>query len=347
MDLKRFDWNFFLKKETRLYRHLVFWTLVVLWHLIFITHPKDLSTPELICRILQLTLKLAIPGYINNYLVLPFFRKKKIVIGVILFITEIVVLTFLVPLVLELIRQFFVVFFHIESWIEWNSESFTFNIIAYVMLASIFKYAKDSLVHSKEQKEAELRHLKNQLNPHFLFNTLNNLYGLAVNKSNKLPPLMLQLSELLRYSVYDTQQTLVPLEKELSYLKNYVEFEKIRLNENVTINFDYSGDFSNVSIAPLILIVFIENSFKHVSYKRKEQGLVGISLSLHDNDLYFSTNNSLDPILFEEQKNNREHGVGLKNVKKRLDILYAQKYQIKIDHQPNYYDIQLKIDLGK
>ena len=211
-------------------------------------------------------------------------------------------------------------------------------------MASVFKYAKDSWLRSKEQKETELRHLKSQLNPHFLFNTLNNLYGLAVVKSDKLPPLMLKLSELLRYSVYDTEQTFVQLEKELTYLKNYVELEKIRLNEDVTIEFNQSGDFSNQQIAPLLLIVFVENSFKHFSYKRNESGFIIINLSNRENILSLSIKNSIDSTIYAENKKSK--GIGLSNVQKRLNMLYPKKHQLEIRHESDFYEVYLKIDLS-
>ena len=346
MTLKKFDWSIILNEENRLYRHLFFWMMVTLWPIVFKAHPKNLTGAELACNLLQGNLQLAIPAYINNYLVLPFFKNKRIAIGIILFISQIVLMSFLLPVILDMvIPQLFVKLYNIQYWNNWGEEHLNYKIVATVMLASIFKYAKDSFVRSKEQKETELRHLKNQLNPHFLFNTLNNLYGLATVKSDKLPPLMLKLSELLRYSVYDTEQTFVQLEKELVYLENYVELEKIRLNKGVNIEFNQSGDFSNKHIAPLMLIVFIENGFKHFSNKRNEQGFIKINLSVHENVLNLFVKNSIDPALYEENKKN--NGIGLANVRKRLNMIYPNTYKLEINHQPNFYEVHLKIELSK
>lgn len=344
MKARKLNWILLLNKEYRLYRHLLFWALVILWSVVFKQYPQHFNYIEIVCFMAQWILTIATPAYINNYLVLPFFNNKKFIIAITLFIVQIVLLSLLLPVLCDLIQQLFMKLFQIQKCIDWHTEHLAFKIIGYVAMASIFKYAKDSLLRSQEQKETELRHLKSQLNPHFLFNTLNNLYGLAAVKSDKLPPLMLKLSELLRYSVYDTEQTFVQLEKELTYLKNYVELEKIRLNEGVTIEFNQSGDFSNQQIAPLMLIVFVENSFKHFSYKRNESGFININLNIHENILSMSINNSIDSSLYAEIKKGK--GIGLSNVQKRLNMLYPKKHYLEIIHQPNFYEIHLKIDLS-
>jgi len=331
MILKKLNWTLLLNKENRLCRHLLFWVIIIIWCIVFKQYPGNFNYAEITCFILQWILTMAIPAYINNYLVLPFFSIKKTTIASVLFIAQLVLLPLLLPVLCDLIQQLFVKLFNIHCWIDWNTEHLSFKIIGYVAMASVFKYAKDSWLRSKEQKETELRHLKSQLNPHFLFNTLNNLYGLAVVKSDKLPPLMLKLSELLRYSVYDTEQT-------------FVQLEKIRLNEDVTIEFNQSGDFSNQQIAPLLLIVFVENSFKHFSYKRNESGFIIINLSNRENILSLSIKNSIDSTIYAENKKSK--GIGLSNVQKRLNMLYPKKHQLEITNESKFYEIHLNIDLS-
>lgn len=346
MNLKKLDWTIFLNKENRLYRHLFFWLMVTLWPVIFKAYPKNLTSAELACNLLQGNLQLAIPAYINNYLVLPFFKNKKIRIGIILFISQIVLMAFLLPVILDVfIPGLFVKLFNIQHWNIWGEEHLNYKIVGFVIMASVFKYAKDSFVRSKEQNETELRHLKNQLNPHFLFNTLNNLYGLAVGKSDKLPPLMIQLSELLRYSVYETEHKFVPLEKELTYMENYIKLEEIRLNEDVHINFNQSGDFTGKQIAPLVLIVFIENSFKHYSHKMNQDGYINIKLEIQNNKLLLNVKNSLDSSLYDDVKCKK--GIGLINVQKRLDMLYPNNYKLKLNHKPDFYEVCFKLYLNK
>jgi LytS/YehU family sensor histidine kinase len=203
----------------------------------------------------------------------------------------------------------------------------------------------DRLILEKEQKENELRHLKAQLNPHFLFNTLNNLYGLSVAGSKKLPDLMLKLSELLRYSLYDTNQHYVELQKELHYISNYVELERIRLSEKMDIVLEISGDLSERFIAPLLLIVFIENSFKHFSAARNQQAFVHISVKVQDDVLHMKAGNSVDPG-YVPKKEVSKGGIGLKNVEQRLDLIYPQKHTLVIRKEPAYFETDLTINLN-
>ncbi len=195
--------------------------------------------------------------------------------------------------------------------------------------------------------EAEYKLLKDQINPHFLFNTMNNFYGLAVTNSKKLPDLMIRLSDLLRYSLYETQQEKVPLSDELAYLKNYIELEKIRLEENLQIEFN--ADVKNAEkfqIAPLLFIIFIENAFKHAKNAIDESVFISVNVTVSDNG-----------ILTLNVKNNyntnaqngftTEKGIGLENAKKRLSVIYPDGKHILAIHQDDkFYNVELMIHLN-
>src|SRR5688500_9150767 len=188
----------------------------------------------------------------------------------------------------------------------------------------VFKYLKDNFIkqyyqnqQQKLQLHFELENLKGQISPHFLFNTMNNFYGLAVDNSKKLPDLMIRLSDLLRYSLYETKQEKVPLNDEINYLKNYIELEKIRLESNLDLEFNV--DVQNpekYQIAPLLFIVFIENAFKHAKNIVNEPIFISINLAVSE-----------DGVLTLNLKNNynanaqntsiTENGIGLENVRKR------------------------------
>jgi LytS/YehU family sensor histidine kinase len=157
---------------------------------------------------------------------------------------------------------------------------------------------------------------------------------------------MLKLSALLRYSLYDTNQHYVPLQKELNYITNYVALERIRLNDRADIVLDMPGDFSDRYIAPLLLIIFIENSFKHFSAPRKQQGFVHISLTLQDHLLQMKTRNSIDPDYPLPVKNKEKGGLGLNNVRQRLTLIYPQKHTLVIKREPEYFEVDLQIDLS-
>ena len=335
--------NFFFKKENAIYQHILFWVLVVLVFVIFKEYPAYLKNYEIACFIIQFLGLMAIPGYVHNIFILPLFKKKKFGLGLILFVTEVLVLTLILPYIFNGVAQLFVALFNIKQWVRWENENISFNIIGFIVMASVINIARERILLQKEQKEAELKQLKEQLNPHFLFNTLNNLYGLSVVKSEKLPALMLKLSDLLRYSLYETNHTMVSLEKELAYINNYIELEKIRLEERTTITLDISGDFNDHSLAPLLLIVFIENSFKHHSSKRNEKGFIKISFHANEEVFEMSLINSLDPSVIPVPTEKKAGGIGLSNAKKRLDLIYGEKYTLTFERKPEFYKVDLKI----
>lgn len=275
--------------------------------------------------------------YVTNYFILPFFNKKKIVFFVLLLLNAVV---------FTIIPVFFI---SISIQKEISIEVF-FNLYGFILLAMIFgmaiKIARDSFKRRQEEKEAELKLLKAQLNPHFLFNTLNNLYGLSVVKSDKLPGLMLKLSDLLRYSLYETKEIVVPLEKEIKYLENYISLEKIRLEEQAEINFSIRGDITGKQIAPMLLIVFVENAFKHLSTVNKEISKVSVTIHSTENGFAFLCENSYEKVSLKE--NNLEKGksgIGLINAKKRLNLIYPNLHNLIITKGNGNFLVDLKLTL--
>jgi LytS/YehU family sensor histidine kinase len=259
---------------------------------------------------------------------------------------QVVVLIYLLPYILNGVGLFFTALIPSQDRIDWRNEHIGFSVIAFTVVATVFKIAIDKILVDKERKENELRHLKAQLNPHFLFNTLNNLYGLSVAESKKLPDLMLKLSGLLRYSLYDTSQNYVPLQKELDYITNYVELERIRLSDKTQIDMDIEGDTKELYIAPLLLIVFIENCFKHFSAARDQQGFVHIYFSMQDGQLHMNVKNSLDPSYVPMKNKQYKGGIGLNNVQQRLNLVYPQQHTLKTTRTPECFEVDLQIDLN-
>ena len=343
--MKRFDWTRLFTKPAKVYTQLAFWSIVFCLYIVLKEYPERLSGWALICLVLQETLELAIPSYSQNLLVLPFFQRGKWLLGGLLYLVQVLLLIYLIPYLLNAVGLVFHTLFHVQDIVDWRNEHITFSVIAFTVVATFFKIGLDRLILDKEQKENELRHLKAQLNPHFLFNTLNNLYGLSVAESKKLPDLMLKLSELLRYSLYDTIQNYVALEKELNYISNYVELERIRLSEKTDIVLEMTGDFSEQYIAPLMLIVFIENSFKHFSIARDRQAFVHISIDLMNDVLHMKTSNSVDLDYVPQRKVSRG-GIGLKNVRQRLDLIYPRKHTLAIRQEIAHFEVELTINLS-
>ena len=194
-----------------------------------------------------------------------------------------------------------------------------------------------------EQSQNELQLLQSQLSPHFLFNTLNNLYGLSIAEPGKVPPLILQLSDLLRYSIYEAKELWVPLADELVYIHNYIEFERIRLGERLDLTLAMEHVPPNLKIAPMLLIVFVENAFKHSKNTTDPKIKIEIELKLWGNAVLFSIKNTYDTDQKLNNEMNKHSGLGLENVMKRLQLLYPETHELSIDSQDGWYKVMLQL----
>nr|WP_273569082.1 histidine kinase [Maribacter sp. Hal144] len=189
---------------------------------------------------------------------------------------------------------------------------------------------------------AELTALKNQLNPHFLFNTLNNLYALTLDKSDRAPEVIERLSDILDYILYRCKENYVPINKEIELIENYLSLEKIRYGERVAIKFEHQNE-NDVKVAPLLLLTFVENAFKHGVSQELGQAKIEIFLNIKNSNIIFSIFNSKPNIPEEIQPKNEEH-LGLKNVKKQLELLYPNSYDLQITEKEDSYSVMLKLN---
>lgn len=213
------------------------------------------------------------------------------------------------------------------------------------MLMTFINMSQDQLQEAKRNSvnsQAELQLLQSQLSPHFLFNTLNNLYGISMTRHEAIPGLLLKLAELLRYSVYEAKEPFVLLKDEIAYINNYIEFEKIRLGERLAINTSLVEFDPAFKIAPMLLIVFIENAFKYARNSTDQNIYVDIELKTWANSILFSVKNSYQ---LNEQTTiqDKYKGFGLANAKKRLDLLYPNRYDLKIDYKDSLFEIMLQL----
>jgi hypothetical protein len=210
----------------------------------------------------------------------------------------------------------------------------------------IQKELKDAQIKA-EQKESEFNILQSQLSPHFLFNVLNNLYGISIEDHQRIPPLLLKLSQLLRYSVYGTKKTtLVPLIEELEYIKNYIEFEQIRISDRLKLKTDIAKiRNTNIKIAPQVLIVFIENAFKHSKNTLSREIEIEIALKITGNFICLQVTNSYHAEKNADNVINENSGLGLINTIKRLDLLYENDYELKRKEENGQYRIDLRLKL--
>lgn len=172
---------------------------------------------------------------------------------------------------------------------------------------------------------------------------MNNLYGISLTQHEKIPNLLLKLSELLRYSVYETSQPFILLREEIQYINNYISFEKIRIGERLNLKTDI-GEVGcrKINIAPMLLIVFIENAFKHSKNSLDKTIFIDISLKIIGDNIVFTISNSCSS-LKEDSIVNKDGGLGLENVKRRLELLYADEYSLREESSNNYYSVTLQL----
>jgi len=193
--------------------------------------------------------------------------------------------------------------------------------------------------------KAELDSLKSQINPHFLFNSLNNIYSHALLESKETPALILKLSGLLNYIIYECQDEQVTLEKELDFLKNYIDLEKVRIDESVEVTLEADVSDSLVSVAPLLFVPLVENAFKHGVNLSTGEPYIRVKLSLSDDHiLSFSCENLKDTY---PSDNSRNGGIGLENVQKRLELIYPGKHGFTIDAEGDVYKVTVQVQLGE
>lgn len=194
----------------------------------------------------------------------------------------------------------------------------------------------------KEKLNTELQLLKAQLHPHFLFNTLNNLYSLVYEKSDKAPKMLMRLSGLLSYVLYECKANEVLLSKEIDIIKDYVALEKERYGDRLDVSFNFSGDIEDKMIAPMLFQPFIENAFKHGTSEQLGKVWMSIDLSVKENQLYFKIINSCDNSRVAVRE---KHGVGIENVKKRLELLYPGKFELQNGIEDDVYIVSLSLEL--
>ncbi|MEM7084943.1 MAG: histidine kinase [Bacteroidota bacterium] len=201
---------------------------------------------------------------------------------------------------------------------------------------------KENAEKEKLQKEMEINYLKEQVNPHFLFNSLNSIYSLSRQQSPETPDVVMQLSELMRYQLESSKKDTVLLKEELEFIENYLLLEEKRLSKRCTVDFLIEGGLSRLQIAPMLLIPFVENAIKHGAQSTNEPSTIDISASVENTTLHFRVVNSKPPAV----ATSRREGTGLENVKRRLNLLYPNAHLFEIEDQEKMYRVNLSIDLA-
>ncbi len=229
---------------------------------------------------------------------------------------------------------------------KWNLiRSWFFNYGNYLLIITYFialliKLNQRSALLEKERIKAELASLHAQINPHFLFNTLNSIYALAIENATYTATAILNLSDMMRYHLSDAAKHTIPLEKEINYIEDYIALQTYRLQETVDIKYQLSGAYKGLEIAPLLMITFIENAFKY-GVIADEIAVININIMIKSNQLNFEISNEVNPISNEFSHD----GIGLNNTKNRLQLIYPNRHQLNIQNINNKFVVQLKIDL--
>lgn len=245
-------------------------------------------------------------------------------------------------------------FFHPGDIHFW--QHFATNLLTYISFGVIFltlysvkniyrqQLKMDTLL--QEKRKAEMSALKAQINPHFLFNTLNTIYANALKKDENTPELILKLSDGFRYLFHEGQQEFVSLKREVQHLKDYVHLQEERLSNKVEVDFSTEINDSKKQIAPLLLIPFVENAFKYTSLLKGENHQIQLSIKSNGTNFSFHCTNPFDPTVQKETDTNwAASGVGITNVKKRLALLYPDRYHLKITDMQNRYSVKLDLNL--
>ena len=219
---------------------------------------------------------------------------------------------------------------------------------AFIITGTALRMYEEWILNAQNKKEIEaeqnitkLESLKNQLNPHFLFNSLNSIYSLANKKSSEAPEAIITLSELMRYMLYRTNEKLVPLQQELNYIENYIKLQRLRIANNENVKVNIRGNVNTQKISPLLFISFIENAFKYgTDFKGNRE--VKIVISIDKNELHFECIN----IIGGKNSSQEDSGIGLSNTKKRLNLLYPERHTLIIKEENNRFvvDLRLKLD---
>ncbi len=232
--------------------------------------------------------------------------------------------------------RLFTAYLHEEHTTLVNISALTFPAIIVLWLFEQWKW----LQHLKKDKaSAELQLLKSQINPHFFFNTLNNLYGLTVEKSDDAPKVVLKLSDMMRYTIYEGKEDEVSLKDEINYLENYIALHKIRYHQHVAITFDHLLD-ADYKVAPLLFIILLENAFKHGVERLTKDAYIHISLEVANDVIKFRIENN-----YESISNTGHKGIGIDNLKKRLQLIYPKKHKLVINKKEQTYRVNLEIDI--
>ncbi|MFZ9388686.1 MAG: sensor histidine kinase [Chitinophagaceae bacterium] len=337
--------SFFLRYKLH---HLFFWMLIYgVWYYL---RADDYARPSMAARVTGIkVLDLALMIYITNYFLIPRFlyRKKYWIFAGLLLGMVFASSIFKMILLGRITYNPLLVYW----WVDFKSRVYD-NIIPHLFL--VIAGAAGKLVYdyrslqqrmaetAKEKAEAELKFLKSQINPHFVFNSLNAVYFLIHKENTEARSALHKFSEMLRYQLYEMNGRQVTVEKEVRYLQDYVDLQQLRQDEKYRVQFTCSDSVKGFTIEPLLLIPLVENAFKHISHHPDKTNFVEISLDRQNGSFLFSVKNSREMT----QSKSPDGGIGLQNVKRRLELLYPGRHELTIKDTSAEFSVHLNLNVS-
>lgn len=342
-------------RTPRVLKHIIFWFVFITFYAVLWGSFNDDYFLQFKLQLLYLPEKL-FATYITIYILLPKYLLKEKYFSFFFW----VLIVLLLAGVIHWLTAYYIerpLYYPNDDWGGvWHplkilkSATYIYPVVVLATLIKFFKHwyrnQQDTQNLVRDKLHAELKFLKAQVHPHFLFNTLNNLYALALKKSDSTPEVVLKLSDLLNYMLYECNTDTVPLVKEIELVKNYVALEKLRYGDRLDVSFSVRGDTSGKMIAPMLVLPFVENSFKHGASGETDDAWISIDFNVKDDLLTLKVDNSKSNYQTTDGQNYRE-GIGLQNVKRRLELLYGGGYELKILDSDGSYLVVLKLELNE
>ena len=345
--------EFIFKKIGQGLLHVIFWCAVLLFFTYFFGIGSNNFDDTLVYSLFLMPITISLT-YVCIYALIPNYLITKRYFHFILYS----IYTLIISAYLVMVSIFFSLIY-LSNFEYSHMNPITGNIL-FVMtsiylvtfIVSAFKLMKLNNIASKKTKtletkiletqlklkEQELKYLKMQIHPHFLFNTLNTMYGFALKKADETPEMILKLSNLLDYLLYQVDKPFVPLMDEINHIKDYISLEQMRFNDTLEVNLSDDSCSDNIKIAPMLFLPFVENSFKHGKIKDGKL-TIDIAFKCKNNSIHFSIKNS------HSKTGIIKSGIGLDNIKKRLELLYKNQFDLNIIENDHFFEVQLKLSL--
>ncbi len=330
--------------KNRIFQHILFWCLSLLILVNVLKVSAEIKEIDLIYAAL-FHVPIALIVYFNLRVLFPLFleKGKYFLYGVFLLAAIAVDSGFYIILFNSWIDHILSGYYFIAYYSYWDISLY---FVVYLFLTSLLRLARGWFQLQEIETEktlAELKALKSQVNPHFLFNSLNSIYSLSRKKSPETPQKIIQLSELMRHIIYESETDFILLSKEIEMIWNYIELQNLRTSEKEKINMEIIGDIENKIIAPLIFLPFVENSFKHGLKSGADKAYVAIKIEVSGKILNFEVENSKGQS--STMNDLKYQGIGIENVKKRLELIYPGSHHLKITDDKAKYKVNLRIQL--